>query len=55
MMARLAYGDINMLNYDGFLIKAQISEVKFEIRVYELLSLKPSILASRLLNYRISV
>lgn len=42
-----------MPNYEGFPIHVQIPEVKFEAAVYELLRAEPSILASRLLYYRI--
>ncbi|POR33051.1 Uncharacterized protein TPAR_06751 [Tolypocladium paradoxum] len=53
IVARLARGDVNMPNYDGFPIHVQIPEVKFEAAVYELLRSEPSILASRLLYYRV--
>ncbi|KAL8296266.1 hypothetical protein RB600_001647 [Gaeumannomyces tritici] len=53
IVARLARGDVNMPNYDGFPIDMQISEVKFEAAVYELLRSEPNILASRLLYHRI--
>ncbi|KAF2793863.1 hypothetical protein K505DRAFT_243428, partial [Melanomma pulvis-pyrius CBS 109.77] len=55
IVARLARGDINMPNYDGFPIQVQVPEVKFEIAVYELLRSEPNILASRLLYHRIPV
>lgn len=54
-MARLARGDVNMPNFDGFPIHVQVLEVKFEAAVYELLRSEPNILASRLLYYRIPV
>ena len=54
-MARLARGDVNMPNYDGFPIHVQLPEVNFEAAVYELLRSKPSILASRLPYHRIPV
>ncbi|KAL8407555.1 hypothetical protein RB594_006399 [Gaeumannomyces avenae] len=53
IVARLARGDVNMPDYDGFPINMQISEVKFEAAVYELLRSEPNILASRLLYHRI--
>ncbi|KAL8346134.1 hypothetical protein RB598_000167 [Gaeumannomyces tritici] len=53
IVARLARGDVNMPNYDGFPIDMQISEVKFEAAVYELLRSEPNVLASRLLYHRI--
>ncbi|KAL8392575.1 hypothetical protein RB595_002677 [Gaeumannomyces hyphopodioides] len=53
IVARLARGDVNMPNYDGFPINVQISEVKFEAAVYELLRSEPNIIASRLLYHRI--
>jgi hypothetical protein len=54
-VARLACGNINMLNYDGFLIYVQVLKAKFEVVVYKLLRLEPNILASCLLYYRILV
>lgn len=53
IVARLARGDVNMPNYDGFPFHVQVAEVKFEVAVYELLRSAPEILASRLLYYRI--
>ncbi|KDQ49291.1 hypothetical protein JAAARDRAFT_200997 [Jaapia argillacea MUCL 33604] len=55
VVARLARGDVNMPNYDGFPFHEQVTEVKFEVSVYELLRSEPKILASRLLYYRIPV
>lgn len=55
MVARLARGDVNMPNYDGFPIDVQVPEAKFEVAVYELLRSEPNILASRLLYHRIPV
>lgn len=52
IVARLARGDVNMPNYDGFPIHVQVPEVKFEVAVYELLRSEPDILASRLLYQR---
>ena len=43
IVARLARRDVNMPDYDGFPIQAQIPEVKFEVVVYELLRSEPSI------------
>ncbi|KAF4636181.1 hypothetical protein G7Y89_g1903 [Cudoniella acicularis] len=55
IVARLARGDINMPNYNGFLIYIQVLKAKFEVAVYELLRLELNILASYLLYYRILV
>ncbi|KAI0103754.1 3-hydroxybutyryl-CoA dehydratase [Nemania sp. FL0031] len=56
IIARLARGDVNMPNFDGFPIYIQVPEVKFEVAVYELLRSEPNnILASRLLYHRIPV
>ncbi|KDQ58297.1 hypothetical protein JAAARDRAFT_78600 [Jaapia argillacea MUCL 33604] len=55
IVARLARGDVNMPNYDGFPIHVQVPEVKFEVSVYELLRSEPNILASRLLYHRLPV
>lgn len=55
VVARLARGDVNMPNYDGFPIHVQVPEVKFEAAVYRLLCSEPNIFASRLLYYRIPV
>lgn len=55
IIARLARGDVNMPDYDGFPIDAQIIEVKFEVAVYVLLCQKPPVLASRLLYHRLPV
>ncbi|KAJ9634519.1 hypothetical protein H2199_008976 [Coniosporium tulheliwenetii] len=53
VIARLARGDVNMPDYDGFPIHVQVPEVKFEAAAYELLRSQPSIMASRLLYHRI--
>jgi hypothetical protein len=42
-----------MPNFEGFPVGVQIAEVKFEAATYELLTSEPTILASRLLYYRI--
>ncbi|KAI1178649.1 3-hydroxybutyryl-CoA dehydratase [Nemania sp. FL0916] len=55
VIARLARGDINMPDYDGFPIHVQVPEAKFEAEVYKLLQSEPGILASRLLYHRIPV
>ncbi|KIH93666.1 hypothetical protein SPBR_04244 [Sporothrix brasiliensis 5110] len=52
IVARLARGDVNMPNFDGFPIDVQIPEVKFEAAVYKLLRAEPNILASHLLYHR---
>jgi hypothetical protein len=45
MVARLARGDVNMPNYDGFPIHVQVPEVKFEVAVNKLLRSEPNIFA----------
>jgi hypothetical protein len=55
IVARLARGDVNMPNFDGFPIHIQVPEVKFEVAVYELLRSEPNILNSHLLYHRIPV
>lgn len=55
IVARLAHGDVDMPDYDGFPIHAQVPEVKFETEVYKILQSEPEILASRLLYYRVPV
>ncbi|KAI0107227.1 3-hydroxybutyryl-CoA dehydratase [Nemania sp. FL0031] len=53
IVARLARGDINMPNFDGFPVQSQVAEIKFEAATYELLLSKSSIPVSRLLYHRI--
>ncbi|KND90471.1 hypothetical protein TOPH_05004 [Tolypocladium ophioglossoides CBS 100239] len=48
-MARLARGDINMPNFNGFPIHSQATEVQFEAATYELLRSEPNIFVSDLL------
>ncbi|KAI0863364.1 3-hydroxybutyryl-CoA dehydratase [Xylaria cubensis] len=55
IVARLARGDVNMPDFDGFPIHVQVPEVKFEAEMYQLLQSEPDILASRLLYYRVPV
>ncbi|KND87198.1 hypothetical protein TOPH_08182 [Tolypocladium ophioglossoides CBS 100239] len=55
IVARLARGDVNMPNFDGFPIDSQVDNVKFEAAAYELLHPEPSILVSRSLYYRVPV
>ena len=55
IVARLARGDVNMPNFDGFPIEVQVPEARFEVAAYELLRAEPNILASRLLYHRIPV
>lgn len=55
VLARLARGDVNMPDYDGFTIDQQVPTTKFEAAAYELLQSQPSILASRLLYHRLPV
>ena len=35
IVARLACGDVNMPNFDGFPIEVQVPEARFEVAVYE--------------------
>ncbi|OBT73570.1 hypothetical protein VF21_07633 [Pseudogymnoascus sp. 05NY08] len=55
VIARLARGDVNMPDFDGFPIHKQIPEAKFEVAAYELLRSEPQILVSHLLYHRIPV
>jgi len=55
IIARLARGDVNMPDYEGFPVDVQVSEVTFEAATYQLLRSAPGILASRLLYHRIPV
>jgi len=52
-VARLARGDINMPNLDGFPVLSQVADIKFEVAAYELLRSKPNVPVSRLLYHRI--
>ena len=51
-MARLARGDVNMPDFDGFPIERQAPEALFEAAVYELLCPESDIRISHLLYYR---
>ena len=53
MVARLARGDVNMPDFDGFSIEKQAPEARFEVAVHELLRSEPKVRASRLLHYRV--
>lgn len=56
IVARLAHGDVNMPNFDGFPIEVQVPKARFEVAVYELLYSGPNmILASCLLYHHIPV
>ena len=55
ILARLARGDVNMPNYEGFPMHVQISEAQFEVAVYKLLCPLSQILASHLLYHRLPV
>ena len=55
IVVRFSRGDVNMPNYDAFPFDVLVSEAKFEAAVYELLRSDVSILASRLLYYRVPV
>lgn len=52
-MVRLARGDVNMPDFEGFPIHVQVPEVRFEAATYDLLRSAPAIRASRLLHHRI--
>ena len=52
MVARLARGDVNMPDFDGFPIEKQIPEAHFEAATYRLLRSVPEVRASNLLYYR---
>ena len=54
-MARLARGDTNMPDFNGFPNHMQVSQVNLEAATYKLLQTEPSTLASRSLNPRIPV
>ena len=53
MVVRLARGDVNMPDFDGFPIDVQVPEARFEVAVYTLLRAEPTIRASRLLYHRL--
>ncbi|KAJ8125508.1 hypothetical protein O1611_g8131 [Lasiodiplodia mahajangana] len=53
IVARLARGDINMPNFDGFPFQSQVTEIKFEVATYGLLRSKSNVPVSRLLYHRI--
>ncbi|OQD72824.1 hypothetical protein PENDEC_c019G05696 [Penicillium decumbens] len=55
MVARLARGDVNMPDFDGFPIEQQEPEAAFEAAVYNLLRTESDIRASRLLYHRVPV
>ncbi|RDW86613.1 uncharacterized protein DSM5745_03255 [Aspergillus mulundensis] len=55
LMARLARGDVNMPDFDGFPIEWQAPEAAFEAAVYDLLRTEPAIRASRLIYHRVPV
>lgn len=52
MVVRIARGDVNMPEFDGFAIERQVPEVHFEAACYNLLRDEKDIRASRLLYYR---
>ncbi|KAK4147939.1 uncharacterized protein C8A04DRAFT_23729 [Dichotomopilus funicola] len=55
LVARLARGDVNMPDFDGFPVDVQAAKVLFEGAVYNLLRSEPDIRASRLLYFRAPV
>ena len=54
-MVRLARGDVNMPDFDGFAIERQVPEVLFEAATYNLLRNEADIRPSRMLYYRAPV
>ncbi|KAJ6780650.1 hypothetical protein PWT90_01746 [Aphanocladium album] len=55
VLARLARGDVNMPNFDGFPFEKQVPEVQFEVAVYSLARGSPGLLVPRLIHHRIPV
>lgn len=55
IVARVARGDVNMPDFDGFPIEVQAPEAEFEIATYQLLRSVPAVRVSRLLYSRIPV
>jgi hypothetical protein len=55
MVARIARGDVNMPDFDGFSIEKQVPEVPSEAAIYKLLADQPKIRASHLLYFRAPV
>ncbi len=55
MVARLARGDVNMPDFDGFPIGTQAPEARFESAIYDFLRPEPDIRAFRLLYSRVPV
>ena len=55
MVIRLARGDVNMPDFDGFVVERQIADVKFEAATYVLLRNEVEVRASRLLYHRAPV
>lgn len=55
MVARLARGDVNMPDFDGFPVDEQAEDAAFEAAVYNLLRPVSTIRASRLLHHHIPV
>jgi hypothetical protein len=55
LLCRLARGDVNMPDFDGFAVKEQVNDVQFEAAVYSLLEGNLDIRASRLLYFRVPV
>ncbi|KAL8755704.1 MAG: hypothetical protein Q9184_004719 [Pyrenodesmia sp. 2 TL-2023] len=52
LLARLARGDVNMPDFDGFPVEKQAPEAWFEAAVYKLLRSEPDIRASHMLYFR---
>lgn len=55
MIARIARGDVNMPDFEGFAIEKQVPEVLFEAATYKLLRDESDVRASRLLYFRAPV
>ncbi|KAI4922783.1 hypothetical protein J4E90_001217 [Alternaria incomplexa] len=55
LVVRLARGDVNMPDFDGFVVERQIAEVEFEAATYDLLRNEAGVRASRLIYHRAPV
>jgi hypothetical protein len=54
-LCRLARGDVNAPDFDGFAVGEQVNEVQFEAAVYSLLKRKLDIRTSRMLYFSVPV
>ncbi|KAI4643656.1 hypothetical protein J4E93_006668 [Alternaria ventricosa] len=55
LVVRLSRGDVNMPDFDGFVVERQIAEVEFEAATYDLLRDEAEVRVSRLLYHRAPV